>query len=124
MYVLAFPAIRRQRHLTPHAAAAVVAVADQSVVGGILRLTLLLLLLASIAAERMKKRSLCANGTLTSLDLAANELDEYAGQELAHALVKNKTLAEMDLTGNCIPDEWLRENHKVPSDPRSSPAPR
>ncbi|CAN0200521.1 unnamed protein product [Pylaiella littoralis] len=61
-------------------------------------------------------QSLCANGTLTSLDLAANELDEYAGQELAHALVKNKTLAEMDLTGNCIPDEWLRENHKVCSE--------
>ena len=50
---------------------------------------------------------------MTSLDLAANGLDEYAGQELAHALLKNKTLTSLDLTGNDIPDEWLREHHKV-----------
>ena len=36
-------------------------------------------------------RGLHANRTITSLDLAANGLDEYAGQELAHALLKNKT---------------------------------
>ncbi|CAM9474289.1 unnamed protein product, partial [Ectocarpus fasciculatus] len=58
-------------------------------------------------------QALCTNRALTSLDLAANELDEYAGQELAHSLVKNKTLTDIDLTGNNVPDEWLRENHKA-----------
>ncbi|CAN0418647.1 unnamed protein product, partial [Ectocarpus sp. 13 AM-2016] len=57
-------------------------------------------------------RGLCTNRALTSLDLAANELDEYAGQELAHSLVKNKTLTGIDLTGSNVPDEWLREHHK------------
>lgn len=60
-----------------------------------------------------EKRGLCTNRALTSLDLAANELDEYAGQELAHSLVKNKTLTDIDLTGNNVPDEWLREHHKA-----------
>lgn len=54
-----------------------------------------------------------ANGAVASLDLAANGLDEYAGQELAHALLKNRTLTALDLTGNYVPEEWLRENHKV-----------
>ncbi|CAN0192804.1 unnamed protein product, partial [Ectocarpus sp. 12 AP-2014] len=58
-------------------------------------------------------QGLCTNRALTSLDLAANELDEYAGQELAHSLVKNKTLTGIDLTGNNVPDEWLREHHKA-----------
>lgn len=59
-------------------------------------------------------RGLCSNHALTSLDLAADELDEYAGQELAHALLKNKTLTAINLTGNSqIPDEWLREHHKA-----------
>ncbi|CAM9590049.1 unnamed protein product, partial [Scytosiphon promiscuus] len=62
-------------------------------------------------------QGLCSNHALTSLDLAANELDEYAAQELAHALVKNKTLTAIDLTGNCyLPDEWLREHHKICSE--------
>lgn len=63
---------------------------------------------------------MCTNRALTSLDLAANELDEYAGQELAHSLVKNKTLTDIDLTGNNVPDEWLREHHKASDnkDPR------
>lgn len=57
------------------------------------------------------------NRALKSLDLAANELDEYAGQELAHALLKNRSLTSLDLTGNFIPDEWLREEHKVRGGP-------
>lgn len=61
-----------------------------------------------------------ANRAITSLDLAANELDEYAGQELAHALLKNRTLTALDLTGNYVPEEWLRENHKVQSRSESS----
>ncbi|CAM9792086.1 unnamed protein product, partial [Ectocarpus sp. 8 AP-2014] len=61
-------------------------------------------------------QGLCTNRALTSLDLAANELDEYAGQELAHSLVKNKTLTDIDLTGNNVPDEWLREHHKASDD--------
>lgn len=36
-------------------------------------------------------RGIAANRGLTSLDLAANGLDDYAGQELANALLKNKT---------------------------------
>lgn len=58
-------------------------------------------------------RGLVANRAVKSLDLAANELDEYAGQELAHALLKNRTMTALDLTGNYLPEEWTRENHKV-----------
>ena len=58
-------------------------------------------------------RGLASNHAVTSIDLAANELDEYAGQELAHALLKNRTLTALDLTGNYVPEEWLRENHQV-----------
>lgn len=58
-------------------------------------------------------RGLASNHAVTSIDLAANELDEYVGQELAHALLKNRTLTALDLTGNYVPEEWLRENHQV-----------
>ncbi|CAM9884733.1 unnamed protein product, partial [Discosporangium mesarthrocarpum] len=61
-------------------------------------------------------RGIEANRSLRTLDLSANGVDEYGVQELAHALLKNSMIKEINLTGNPIPAEWLREHHEVCSE--------
>ena len=42
------------------------------------------------------------NGTLTTLHLSRKGIQDKEGQDLARALLTNKTLRKLELEGNCL----------------------